>query len=293
LSYEVVPSKGLDISLAEVYGKAISWQSQNGDAHPAHYEAEGTNWLRTASGGLLMTCGLMQVGNPNEDMGERLGLHGRIHHTPARQVTAITEWVGDELEMTVSGVIEETSIFGGHLLLRRTIRSRLGQNEIRISDKVTNMGFQPCPHMVLYHFNFGFPLMDEHTLIRFPTDRQPRAREQGVPLEGYDSWQAPDANYSERVYYHDTGGALSEAHIINPHFPIHDVPAPIQVTLSWGSDVLPNLVQWRMPGAGTHVLGLEPSNCLVAGRSAERANGTLAILEPGQSVNYELGIKVC
>jgi hypothetical protein len=292
LRYEVVPSKGLDISLAEVYGNAISWQSQNGDAHPAYYEAEGTNWLRSASGGLLMTCGLMQVGSPNEDMGERLGLHGRIHHTPARQVTATTEWIGDELEITVSGVVEETSVFGGHLLLRRTIRSRLGHNEIRISDEVTNRGFQPCPHMILYHFNFGFPLMDEQTFIRFPTDRQPRPREPETPLEGYDRWQAPDADYSERVYYHSTEGPVSEVQIINPRFPMLDASAPLQVTLSWRSDALPNLVQWRMPGAGTHVLGLEPANCLVAGRGAERANGTLVTMEPGQSVCYELSINV-
>ncbi|MBW7460405.1 aldose 1-epimerase family protein, partial [Paenibacillus sepulcri] len=61
LTYYVIPSKGLDISLAELGGMPVSWQSPNGDVHPAYYEAEGTGWLRTASGGLLMTCGLAHV----------------------------------------------------------------------------------------------------------------------------------------------------------------------------------------------------------------------------------------
>jgi hypothetical protein len=70
LSYYVIPSKGLDISLAEFHGVPISWQSPNGDAHPAYYDASGNSWLRTASGGLLMTCGLMQVGSDCEDQGD-------------------------------------------------------------------------------------------------------------------------------------------------------------------------------------------------------------------------------
>lgn len=290
LCYEVVPSKGLDISLAEVHGHAISWQSPNGDVHPGYYSASGTDWLRTASGGLLMTCGLMQVGSPCEDEGERLGLHGGIHHIPARQVAAVAEWKGDELELTVSGVMDEVSIFGGHLRLSRSIRSRLGDNRIVIRDEVRNMGFERCPHMLLYHFNFGFPLMSEATRLHVPQGNV-EARETGTPLAGYDEWQAPDRSYRERVYYHDIQG-MAEVRIENPRFPLHNGTIPLHVALSWSSDTLPNLVQWKMPGAGVHVLGLEPANCRVGGRRAERERGTLQYLEPGQTVRYELSLNI-
>jgi hypothetical protein len=40
------------------------------------------------------------------------------------------------------------------------------------------------------------------------------------------------------------------------------------------------------------VLGIEPANCYVEGRAAERARGTLAVLEPGESRTYELVIEV-
>ena len=80
LTYYVSPSRGLDISLAEIGGVPISWQSANGDVHPAYFDAAGIGWLRTAVGGLLMTCGLTQVGAPCEDEDEQLGIHGRAHH---------------------------------------------------------------------------------------------------------------------------------------------------------------------------------------------------------------------
>lgn len=40
-----VPSKGLNLSLAQLWGSPISWQSPNGDVHPSHYEPEGTDFL--------------------------------------------------------------------------------------------------------------------------------------------------------------------------------------------------------------------------------------------------------
>ncbi|QGQ94589.1 DUF4432 family protein [Paenibacillus psychroresistens] len=290
LCYYVTPSKGLDISLAEYQGAAISWQSPNGDVHPSYYNEAGTGWLRSASGGLLMTCGLMQVGSPNEDEGEQLGVHGRLHHTPAQQVSAVSEWSEDELDMTVSGVVDETSIFGGKLRLSRQICSRLGVNEIIIRDEVRNMGFQRCPHMILYHFNFGFPLLSEETQILFK-DTKMEARDADLPLDDIAEWQAPDASYSERVYYH-VPQSKPEVEIINPNFPVHSGTAPVHVSLNWSGETLPKLVQWKMPGAGEHALGVEPSNCWVGGRKNEREQGTLVYLEPGETVKYELKLTI-
>jgi galactose mutarotase-like enzyme len=290
LCYYVTPTKGLDISLAEFQGTPISWQSANGDVHPSYYNESGIGWLRSASGGLLMTCGLMQVGSPNEDEGESLGLHGRVHHTSAKQVSAVSEWSDDDLEMTVSGVVDETSIFGGQLRLSRQISSKLGVNEIVIRDEVRNMGFQRCPHMILYHFNFGFPLLSEETWILFK-DTTVTARDVESPLTGVDEWQAPDANYSERVYYHQTRGK-PEVEIVNPRFPAHLGTTQVKVSLIWSADTLSKLVQWKMPGAGTHVLGVEPSNCWVDGRRGERERDTLVYLEPGETVKYEIRLNI-
>ncbi len=288
LTYYVTPSRGMDISLAEFCDAPISWQSANGDAHPAYYQASGNEWLRTASGGLLMTCGLMQVGASCEDNGVPLGLHGRAHHTPARQVCAKGEWVGDEYELSVSGVVEETSIFGGYLRLIREIRSVLGENRIMIRDRVENAGFQTCPHMLLYHCNFGFPLMSENSRLHI-SGNTVVSQDKEVTTEDYDKWHAPIDDFQESVYYHSMDTPYGYAQIENPTFPIGPaMHTGLRVRLGWKTDTLPQLVQWKMPGAGTHVLGLEPANCLVEGRAAERERGTLVHLEPGECRQYEL-----
>jgi hypothetical protein len=293
LSYSVVPSRGLDIGLAEFGGIPLCWLSPNGEAHPTFYDDRGLAWLRTAAGGLLMTCGLTQVGSPGVDGGEELGLHGRAHHTPARQVCAEGYWEEDEYFIVVRGKVEETSIFGWNLRLTRKITSRLGTNEVVIQDIVENAGFEPAPHMMLYHLNFGFPLLDAETEIRLPSGRV-IPREAELPNEGLENWQSPQPGYRERVYYHEnlstTADGMATVTLRNPHFPPAD--KPLVVRLAWKTDTLPMLVQWIMPGEGTHVLGIEPANCHVEGRVAERERGTLVMLPPGQTIEYLLVLTV-
>lgn len=297
LAYWLSPTKGLDISLAEFRGVPISWQSGNGDVHPAFYDADDAEWLRTASGGLLMTCGLTQVGTPCEEAGRRFGLHGRIHHTPSRHVSVLAEWIGDEYEMTIRGVMEETSIFGEQLRLTRTMSSRLGANHVNIMDIVENIGFQPCSHMMLYHMNFGFPLLTEDTIIELPAAHV-TSRDSTGDLADILRWQSPDPQVKEQVYDHlllpqTNRKEWAAVTIRNPHFPCAAASnRDVSVELSWDPATLPRFVQWRMPGAGVHALGIEPSNCFVSGRAEERSKGTLRILEPGETVLYRLQLNI-
>lgn len=297
LAYHVLPSRGLDISLATVGDVPISWQSANGDVHPAFFDPRELEWLRTAAGGLLMTCGFTQAGAPNVDEGVELGLHGRAHHIPATQVSAQGRWAGDEYEMTVSGIVEETVIFGDKIRLTREISSKLGSNSLSIFDHFENVGFAPAPLMLLYHFNFGFPLLMRESTFSFPS-RHVEPREAETPIKGHDGWQQPDPGHVERVYLHsdlvsDEDG-WAHASIHNPHFPrgFGTGHQAVTATLSWDTATLPMLVQWRMPGAGEHVLGIEPTNCNVRGRAASRADGSLTMLEPGEARDFKLRLDV-
>lgn len=295
LAYTISPERGLDISLAEFGGVPFSWQSPNGDVHPAYFDDRGLAWLRTAAGGLLMTCGFTYAGGPAVDQGEALGLHGRAHHTAARHVGITAEWEGDDYVMRVRGVIEETRIFGEFIRLTREITSRLGSNRITIVDHYENLAFVPTPLMLLYHFNFGFPLLTEETRITFPS-RAIEPHQPQHPMTGIDRWDAPDPNYVERVYLHkdlvSDDKQWTSATVHNPAFPLPAGPTPVTVRLSWDTNTLPNLVQWRMAGAGSHVLGIEPANCHVSGRAASRESNSLVILEPGARYTCQLELNV-
>lgn len=293
LTYTVTPTKGLDFSLAEYGGVPISWQSAGGDIHPMYYEPEEAGWLRTASGGLMMTCGLMNAGSPSVYEGKSYGLHGRVHHLPARQVCAEGVWQGDEYEMVIRGTVEETALFGGHLRMHREIRSRLGENKITVTDLVENAGSDPAPHMMLYHFNFGYPLLSPESTIQFPVGSV-TPRDAAADLTGYDKWQEPEAGFQERVYYHGLEpAAKAEVRLFQPNFPqAGHRTVPLTAALSWSTDTLPQLVQWKMAGAGSYVLGIEPSNGLVGGIAEEAQQRRLLILQPGQSVRYNWELNI-
>jgi len=47
-------------------------------------------------------------------------------------------------------------------------------------------------------------------------------------------------------------------------------------------------VQWKNFVKGEYVMGLEPANCTIDGRSDALARGQMQFLEPGQSATYRL-----
>lgn len=295
LEFTVMPTKGLDFGLAKYGGVPVSWQSPQGDVHPMYYQPGEDGWLRTASGGLMMTCGLVNVGSPSHYNGRQHGLHGRIHHTPAREVSAAGQWDGDDYEMTIRGVVEEVALFGERLRLSREICARLGENRIVVRDRVENAGFDATPHMLLYHFNFGYPFLSPDTIMHFPKGTV-APREPDTPLDGYDRWQEPEQGCRELVYYHQPEArSVAQMRLVQPRFPQAgkgNTTIPLAIVLSWHTDTLPRLVQWKMPAAGVYALGVEPASCGVAGIAAEEAAGTLRLLQPGEAVGYEWELNI-
>src|SRR5271166_5120876 len=74
-------------------------------------------------------------------------------------------WSSDRCVLWAEGVIQQSAVFGEDLHLIRRIEADVGENAIRISDRVVNHGFSLTPHMYFYHFNVGFPVLDEGSRI--------------------------------------------------------------------------------------------------------------------------------
>ena len=164
----VVLDRAMDISALSYKNIPISWRSATREASAAYYESKGLEWLRTFFGGLMTTCGLTYFGPPANDNGEELGLHGRITNLPAGNVFADGKWENDNYVMWVQGKIREARPFGEKLELSRKISTFMDKPVIIIEDTVENIGFTDYPLMVLYHLNFGFPLLDSSTKIVLP-----------------------------------------------------------------------------------------------------------------------------
>jgi hypothetical protein len=294
LEYDISADRGLDISAAFFRGIPFGWRSANGETHPSYFEPQGHGFLRSFPGGLMTTCGTTYMGAACEDNGELLGLHGRYSHQPAYEVSTETRWVGDDLQFIVKGKIRETKIFGEKVELTREITSYLGKNAIKVTDRVENLSFQPVEHMMLYHCNFGFPLVGPEMKLSLPS-KSVVSRDPGVPIHNYERFEPPTHGWDERVYYHemeaDKDGYV-HVHLENGDLIVNNCPSLMQVRMSYKQDTLPRLVQWKMCGEGEYVLGLEPANCHVEGRAKARKTGELVWLEPGEIKEYEIQFDV-
>jgi hypothetical protein len=290
LDFDVLPDRALDISACRYKGIPLAWASPTGAVPPAFYEPGGLGWLRSFQGGLLVTCGLDQFGPPCSDAGEELGLHGRVSNLPARYVNHRASWVGDEYEIEITGEVRQARVFGENLVLRRRISTRLGSRKIQIEDEVTNEGFAPHPHMILYHINLGFPLVSEDSQLCLDAEETiARDADAEAGLTRWRELQPPTADYREQVFRHiqqaDAGGK-ARVEVENPLL-------GVGLRLTYDRTNLPYLFHWKMMGEGIYVLGIEPANCsVIGGRATARKKEALPHLEPGESRRYVLEVEV-
>lgn len=290
--FDVIVDRAFDIGRCEIGGQALGWQSGAGFQGPWFREQSELGWARTWGGGLLTTCGLDHALFFAEDTAEqyhyppkereRFGLHGRVSNTPARLAGYGHRWEGDECVLWADGEVLQAAQFGEHLLLRRRIEAVVGQSHFTIHDVVENVGWDPTPHMLLYHVNVGFPVLDEGAEILVPTRSvEPRG---DYDAEGYRTIAAPEAMYVERVFEHDPiaepGGAVPVA-VVNE-------ARGIGAYEVFNLEQLPFHFVWRMLGEGSYVVGIEPSTNRTAGRLDARERGELTILKAGDKRTYDL-----
>jgi hypothetical protein len=282
LQFTVLPGRGMDIPAAFFQGNALSFFSGTGITSPSYYEEPGLGWLRSFFAGLLTTCGIANSGAPSTDMGEHYGLHGRVTNAAAENVCVDQHWENDEYVISLKGMMREAKAMFEHLTLTRTIETCLGSRSFRIMDMIENRGFEPQPLMMLYHFNFGFPLLGPNARIVGPVIRtEPRdgeaARDRGVE----ECMQFPDPvhGYNEKVFFHtldtDRDGNTFMA-LLNRD--IGDGTA-LGIVIRFNKNQLPTFTEWKMPREGFYVLGLEPGTAEPLGRGVLRESGKLPLIE--------------
>ncbi len=291
--FTVLPDRGLDVWRAEHQGASLCWQSSTGPVAPAFFEPQGLGWLRGFYGGMIVTCGLTHLGAPCRDQGKDLGLHGRASYTPAYDVGVSQGWEGEEYRIEVRGKIREASVFGEHVVLSRRIRTALGQDRFVLTDVVENCGHEPVPHTILYHVNAGFPVLDETAeLLSASDEARPADAEAAREGENYARFPPPTDGFAERCTFHrlraDREGIATVA-LVNRSF---RGGRGIGCALRFPVAQLPCFTTWKMMGAGTYVLGLEPGNVTPAPRDRMRQEGRLPMLAPGESRRYEIEFAV-
>ena len=296
LRYKIVIDRAMDIADACYNQYSLAWLNHSGITAPQPFSDKGIGWLRTFGGGLLTTCGLTHVGGPETDpYGER-GLHGQVSNIPAELESIIQpDPAAGKLEMSITGIIKQTPIFGPSLELRRTISGAIGQASIFIHDEVVNRGNSPAPHMILYHCNFGWPLVDEGTDILWKGDWKPRS-------EGSENTLFREDNNFRKcpAPLEEHSGTGEEVAIINctPDSSgqcvcgLFNAQIGLAVVLKFQKKQLPWLTNWQHWGKGEYVTGLEPGTNPPIGQGKAREQKALLHIAPGERRNYDLEIEV-
>lgn len=296
LRYKVVIDRAMDIAEAAYNQYNLVWLSQSGITAPEPFSLHGIDWLRTFGGGLVTTCGLSHFGPPeNDEHGER-GLHGLISNQPAILESVIQpDPARGKLEMSITGRVREVRIFGPSLELRRTISGTLGIPVLRIHDEVTNIGNTTVPHMILYHCNFGWPLVDE-----------------GADILWNGTWKSGGRPGDDRIFndqhnFRKAMGPLAEHNgggealgFIDPEADssgkvecgIYNEKIGIALAMRFDKSQLPCLNNWQHWGQGEYVLGVEPGTNTPSGQAKAREENSLIHLAPGEMRAYDVEMEI-
>ena len=310
LRFVVLPDRGFDVGFAEYQGVGLCWLPPKLIAGPWYYEgdADGTNWLRVGLGGLFNTAGLVSIGTPEEidttqfgftqRMTARYGTHDRIALTPASRFTFGEEWVNDRCLVWAEGLVRQDIAYGENLSVSRRYESELGANFFRMVDVVTNEGWFPTVHQRLYHFNAGFPLVNDGSEVLAAVTEEPAPMHfsTGEPASADDgdvpAWRrvtAPQAGFTHEGYVvgmkPDERGFVNVG-IVNRH--LRPDLGGLGVYLRYNASTLPVYVAWRMMREGLYALGMEPATNPFGHPQDLIGQGFPVVIEPGEQRRYEL-----
>jgi hypothetical protein len=288
LNFSILPDRGMDLAWASYKGIPFSFISKTGVVSPAFYESAGTGFLRSFTAGLLTTCGLTHIGPPCCDNGKALGLHGRISHIPAEDVSVYKEWEGDEFVMRVRGKMREGAYFSEQLTLTRTVTAVLGEKKLYLHDVVENAGCREAPFMLLYHCNFGHPLVSEDTrLYHTPAKIVPRDEAAKPGFDTCETFETPVPGYAEQVFFYDMEPQNDTAFSC-----LYNEGLGVGAYLSYRKSQLPCFTEWKHMGEGEYVVGMEPGTNPPIGRAAARERGELTLLQPGERRVFDIEIGI-
>lgn len=265
-------------------GINFAFQSKNGLVSNRFFNGGCAEFGHYWPAGMLYTCGLTNNGPASMDGGVYHPEHGRIGMMPARDV-AIQR---TENAVIITGTVDESVICGHHLQMHRTIRFPHAGKEVEICDEIANLEPQPMEMALLYHFNFGYPLLQPGArIIKGAGNIYNLLGTDPVPDDWWKVGEPKDHKLEELFCHENTADAdgWGCAAVINDNLSLGGY-------VKYKLEFLPLLVHWKNMCSHDYCVGLEPSNNYIKGRAAERENGTLPQLAPYErrTFNVKLGV---
>ena len=290
----VIPDRGLGIWKIVSDGVELGWQSPVvGPVHPRFVplaEPSGLGWL-DGFDELVARCGLVSNGAPDFDADGRLvhGLHGRIANRPAHDVVVTLD--DDAGTVTLTGMVDETRFLIHDLRMTTTLIVHADRPRVACADTVDNRSDRPATMQMLYHVNFGPPLLGAGAeVVVDAAEIAPRDAAAADDIGSWNRYVAPQAGRGEQVHFMalrpDADGRAA-AMLVAPN-------GATAAKLSWRAAEMPCFTLWKNQAglADGYVTGLEPGTNYPNPRSYEETQGRVVPLEPHASISFDLAIDV-
>ncbi len=287
--FSVLPTRGMGLWKGWLDGQTLGWKSPvRGPVHP-HYvplhEPSGLGWL-SGFDEWICRCGAFSNGAPdfNEQGQLTHPLHGHLANLPAEYVEVSIE--GDQI--SVRGIVREARFHFQKLQLTTTITTRVNQPGLEIHDQLKNLSGSEAEMQMLYHCNFGPPLLGSGAEIAIPAETVvPRNAWAAESVGHWSTFSEPAAGIPERVYLvKPCADQEGETRVL-----LKNPQARRGVSLTWNVAQLPYFTLWKNETAlnDGYVTGLEPGTNFPNPRQFETQHNRLVRLAPGATHEMRIG----
>ncbi len=289
LTISLSPTRGMDLLKVTGHGVRLGWDSPVKEVvNPANINLESRNGLGWLEGfnEMMVRCGFEWTGHPVTKDGVIYTLHGKAGNTPASKVEVIVDDQAPH-EIRIRGLLKETTFKKANLETWTELRYVPGSNAFTVHDVLTNQADYPHDYQIIYHSNFGTPILEKDA--RFIAPLKSVSPFNDYAKKGLDSWNvygAPTKDFDEMVFNltpkADSNGKTLAA-VINSK---GDKGASIE----FDTHQLPLLTMWKNTDTlkQGYVTGIEPGTNYAYPVTIEKEQGRVKQLQPGQSTTFTL-----
>lgn len=289
LTFSVIPTRGMSIYKVWCDDITLGWDSPVKEVvHPSYIELEsrgGLGWL-DGFNEMVVRCGFEFAGHPGEDNGRLLSLHGRAGNIPASKVEVVIDEKPPH-RIRIRGRVDEKTFKFVDYQMWTEISTAPGSASFRLSDTLTNLSDYEREFQIIYHGNFGPPLLEKNAeFVAAVKQVTPFDDYAAKDMKTWTTYLGPTKNYGEQVYnvipHADPRGQTTVM--------LRNAAADRGVTIRYSVKELPYLTLWKNTDTLKvgYVTGLEPGTGFPYNRSIERAHGRVPKLKGGAARSFNL-----
>ena len=289
LTINLSPTRGLGIVNVEGNGIRLGWDSPVKEiVNPKYMNLEsrgGAGWL-DGFNEMMVRCGFEWTGHAVQADGMMYTLHGRAQNTPVSKLFVEVEEQAP-YTITIRGLIKENAFKKSNFETWVTIRHVPGSKEFTVHDILTNLSDYDRDYQIIYHSNFGTPILEQGAKFVAPVKEiSPFNEYAATGLKNWQTYQGPTKGFDEMVYnifpYSD---ANNQTQVM-----LKSNASDKGVGIAFNTQQLPVLTLWKNTDTlkQGYVTGIEPGTSFAYPVTIEREQKRVPQLGAGKSTEFIL-----